>query len=138
RGVVRVRDLELHVAVGELGQGDAVAALHALGLVRLDAQQLTDVLGDVVAADGYHGRVRQRASAEDADVGGAAADVDEDRGELLLAGVQDGEPGGQRLDHEPVHGHAGVHGAAPEVLQRALRPGDDVHVNLEPHPRHAL
>src|SRR5690606_5831016 len=57
RRVVGVRDFQLDVAVRQLRQRDAVAALDALGLVGLDAQELADVLGDVVAADRDHGRV---------------------------------------------------------------------------------
>src|SRR5690606_25361022 len=88
--------------------------------------------------DRDHGRVRQRAAAEDAYVRGPAADVDEHGGQLLLARVKDREPGGQRLDDQPVYVHAGVNGAALEVLKRTLRSGDDVDVDLEPHARHAL
>jgi hypothetical protein len=40
----------------------------------------------VVAAERDDGGVRQRAAAEDADVGGAAADVDQDRRDVALAG----------------------------------------------------
>src|SRR5690554_100832 len=136
-GVVGVGHFEFNVAVRQLGQGHAVTALHALRLVGRDAQELADVLGDVVAAQRDDGGVSERAAAEDAHVRGAAADVYEQRGELLLAVVQHGQAGGQRLDHQAVHRHVRVGGAAPEVLQGALRPRHYVHVDLEAHAGHA-
>src|SRR5690606_9754598 len=98
---------------------------------------LADVLGDVIAAQRDDGGVRQRSTAEHADVGRASADVDEQRGELVLTVVEDGEARGQRLYYQAVHHHAGVIGAASQVLEGPLRPGNDVDVDLEPHARHA-
>ena len=67
---------------------------------------------------------------EDADVGGAAADVNQDGGQFAFAVGQDGQPRRERLDNHAVYLDARVLGAAAQVLQRALRSGDDMDVNL--------
>src|SRR5690606_3824833 len=67
-GVVGVGHFQLDVTVGQFGQRHAVAALDALRFVGLYAQQLADVLGDVIAAQRDDRRVREGAAAEHPDV----------------------------------------------------------------------
>src|SRR3989454_107273 len=114
-----------------------VPLLHVLGGGRWRAEADRDVVRDVVAAERQDGRVPDRAVAEERDVSRSTADVHDDDAELFLVLVQDGVTGGQRLEDDVVHGETRTIHRADEVLDRGHRGGDDVHLDLEAHARHA-
>ena len=78
-----------------------------------------------------------RAAAEHRDVGGAAADVDHAHAEILLILGQHRVARGQLLEHDVVDRQAAALHALDDVLRGAVGAGDDVHLGLEPHARHA-
>src|SRR5437899_7570912 len=114
-----------------------VPLLHVLGGGRWRAEADRDVVRDVVAAERQDGRVPDRAVTEERDVGRSTADVHDDDAEFLLVLVQDSVTGGQRLEDDVVHGETRTIHRADEVLDRGHRGGDDVHLDLEAHARHA-
>src|SRR5690625_1930482 len=135
--VCLVVDHDHLLAVSHLLQGHPVLLLDPFGLVRRDAQQLGDVLGDVITAERDDRGMRQRATPEHTDVGRTATDIDQQRRHLALGLAQHRQPGGHRLHDHPVHADAGIGGAAAQVLERAVRTGDEVYIDLQPHPGHA-
>ena len=121
----------------ERGERAAVALLELLGVGRRRAQPDRDVVGDVIAAERDDRGVPDGAVAEERDVGGAAADVDEEDAQLLLLGGQHRLRRGERLQHDVLHREAGAVDAPDHVLHRGDGAGDDVHLDLEPHAGHA-
>ena len=73
---------------------------------------------------------------EEPDVGGPATDVEKDHAQLTLVGIEHGFGRGERLQHDVVHRQAGAVDRAHHVVHRGDRASDDVHLDLEPHPRH--
>src|SRR5690625_210599 len=135
--VCLVVDHDHLLAVSHLLQGHPVLLLDPFGLVRRDAQQLGDVLGHELRGERDAGGIRQLATAQHADVGRTATDIDQQRRHLALSLAQHRQPGGHRLHDHPVHADAGIGGAAAQVLERAVRTGDEVYIDLQPHPGHA-
>ena len=84
RPVADARHLDRLVGIRELRQRAGVLDLDLLGVRQRRAQRHRDVVRDLIAGDRNHGRVLDRAAAEDRDVGRAAAHVDEAHAELLL------------------------------------------------------
>ena len=70
-------------------------------------------------------------------VGGASADVDHAYAEILLVLGEHRVARGELLEHDVVHRETAALHALDDVLRRAVGAGDDVHLGLEPHPRHA-
>ena len=136
-GVALVVDLEDEVGVRKLGESRAVLLLDTLGLLEGDLEQLRDIPGDVIAAKGHDGGVREAAAPEDRDVGRAAPDVHQHHGHAQLLRAENGKPRGVRLQHQALHLEPGGLDRAPQVRQGALAARDEVHVHLEAHPGHA-
>ena len=78
-----------------------------------------------------------RAAAEHRDVGGAAADVHQAHAELPLVLGEHRQARGQLLEHHVLDLQPAALHALDDVLRRAVGAGDDVHLGLEPHTRHA-
>ena len=74
---------------------------------------------------------------EHREVGGAAADVDQAHAELLLVLGEHREARGELLEHHVVDLEAAALDALLDVLRGAVRAGDDVHLGLQAHARHA-
>ena len=74
---------------------------------------------------------------EHREVGRATADVDQAHAELLLVLGQHRETRRQLLEHDIVDLEAAALDALLDVLRRAVGAGDDVHLGLEAHARHA-
>ena len=74
---------------------------------------------------------------EDREVGGAAADVDQAHAELLLVLGEHREARGELLEHDVVDLEAAALDALDDVLRGAVGAGDDVHLGLQAHARHA-
>jgi hypothetical protein len=86
-------------------------------------------------------RVESRAFAEDHDVGGARPDVDEADAQLHLVGAEDRLARRESLADHVVDVEAGLVDALDDVLDRGLRAGDDVGLDLQPgagHPHRLL
>lgn len=87
--------------------------------------------------DGDHGRVADRAFAENGDVGGAAADVDQHHAQFLFVFGQHRQARGQWLQDQVVHLQTAAAHALDDVLCRADRAGDDVHLHFQADAAHA-
>src|SRR4026207_1337618 len=130
-------DLDPVRGAGELAQRDAVAGLDGFGVGRRRAQGHRDVVGDLVSRDRNHRGMPDCAVGEDRDVGGAAAHVEQAHAEFLLVLRQHRARRGEGLQDEVVHLKPAAAHALHDVLRRRNRPGDDVHLHLQAHPRHA-
>ena len=137
RPVADARHLDGLVGIGELRQRTGVADLDVLRVLRRRAHRHRDVVRDLVAGDRDHGGVADRAAAEHREVGGAAADVDQAHAEVLLVVGQHRIARGQLLEHDVLDLEAAALHALDDVLRRAVGAGDDVHLRLEAHARHA-
>ena len=115
----------------------AVVALDPLGLGRRDVQADSEIVGEVVAADGDDGSVGDGAFEEDDDLGGAGADVDEADAELALVGGEGGFGGGDGLEDGLGDFEAGLVGAGDDALLGAGRAGGDVEIDFESIADHA-
>jgi hypothetical protein len=115
----------------------AVALLHVLGVGHGRAQADRDVVRHVVAAERQDRGVPDGAVAIEGDVRGAAPDVDDEDAELLLVRVQHGLRRGEPLEHDVVDGEPGAIDGADDVLHGGDGAGDDVHLDLQAHARHA-
>ncbi len=78
-----------------------------------------------------------RAVAEHRDVGGTAADVHQAHAEFLFIIGQHRVARRQLLEHHVLDHQAAALYTLDDVLGRAVGAGDDVHLGLEPHARHA-
>src|ERR1700683_46222 len=89
-----------------------VGNFHFLGFFKTDVGDLGDALGEGTAADGKHLGAFDAAVVNQRDVGGAAADVDEDGGKLAGILAADGFGDGKRLgrDVNEVEIKVGGHG----------------------------
>src|SRR5580693_8753905 len=74
RPIAHARHFDGLVGIRQLRQGAGVLDLDVLGVLRGRAHGHGDVIGHLIAGDGDHRRVTDRAAAEHGDVGGAAAD----------------------------------------------------------------
>ena len=101
------------------------------------AQAVGHVIGDVPARHRQDGRVPHRAVDEDRQVGRAAADVHHHHAHLALGGGQDHVAGGQWVQDEAVHVHAGRFDALLQVLDGRRRRRDDVRLHFQPEAVHA-
>ena len=70
-------------------------------------------------------------------IGGAAADVDQAHAQLLLVLGQHREARGELLEHHVLDLEPAALHALLDVLRGAVGAGDDVHLGLEAHARHA-
>ena len=131
------RDVDRLLGADQRRQRAAVAPLEVLGVGHGRAQPDRHVVGDVIAPQRQDRRVPDGAVAEERHVGGAAADVDEDDAQLLLVGEEHRLGRGQRLEHDVLHGQPGAVHRADDVLHGRHRAGDDVHLDLQAHARHA-
>ena len=77
-----------------------------------------------------------RALAVEGDVGRPPADVDEQDAELFFLGQQDRFSGGERLEHDVLHGEARAVDRADHVLHRGHGAGHDVGLDLQAHAGH--
>src|SRR2546425_6817815 len=130
------RHLDRLVFAHERRQRAAVALLQIFGVRDRRAQPDGDVVRDVIATERQDRRVPDGAFAEQRGVGGPAADVDQQHAELLLVSREDSLGRGERLEHDILHGEAGAVDGPHDVLHRRHGARDDVHLHLEPHPRH--
>src|SRR5712664_3503450 len=119
------------------GERAAVVLLERLGGGERRAQADRDVVADVIAAERQDRGVPDGAVAQQGQVGGAAADVDDEDAELLLVGIEDRLRRGDRLQHHVLHGEPRAVDGADHVLHGGHGGGDDVHLHLQPHARHA-
>ena len=78
-----------------------------------------------------------RAFAENRDVGRAAADIDQHHAEFLFVFRQHRERRRQRLQDQIVHFEPAAAHALDDVLRRAHRAGDDMHLHFEADAAHA-
>ena len=115
----------------------AVALLDPLRVFHRRAQHDRDVAREVAGADRQHVRVHDVAFEEHGVVGRAAADVHEQHAHLALVLRQHRFGRRELLEHELLHGDAGLVHAREHVLVVRARAGDDVHVRLEPRGGHA-
>ena len=106
-------------------------------MVRRRAQALRDVVRHHVAGKRDHRGVADRAAREHRNVGGAAAHVDQAHAEFLLVLGEHGVARGELLEHDVLDLEPAALHALHDVLRRALGAGDDVHLGLEAHARHA-
>ena len=92
--------LDLFVVGDHAAERAAEVALQPLGLAHRRAQPGRDVVGDVVAADRDDAGVGDAAVDVEEQVGRAAADVDDRDADLLLVFGEDGLGAGERLEHD--------------------------------------
>src|SRR5260221_634645 len=137
RPVAHARYLDGFIGVGELRQRTGILDLDVLGVLRGRAHGHRDVVRDLIARNGNHGGVPDRAAAEHRDIRGAAADVDHTHPEVLLILGEHRVARGQLFQHDVVDAETAALHALDDVLCRAVGAGDDVHLGLEPHSRHA-
>src|SRR5690606_15989142 len=137
RAIAHARRVD-HLAVGrELGQRAAELLLDLLGRLGRGAQRHRDVVGDLLAGDGQHRGMADGALGEHRDVRGAAADVDDGHAQFLFVLVENGVARGELLEDDVVDLEAAAADALDDVLRRAHRAGDDVHLGLHAHAAHA-
>ncbi len=74
---------------------------------------------------------------EDRNVGGAAADVEQAHAKVFFILGQHGPRRGERLQDQVLHLDAAAAHALDDVLRCGHGTRDDVHLDLEPHARHA-
>src|SRR5579859_5573382 len=129
--------LDLLAVVDDVGERVAVVELEALGFVERRAQADRDVARHVVAAYGQHRDVARGAFVVDRDGGGSAADVDEADAELDLLRREHALARGQAGAHHVLDVEARAVHALDDVLERGLRAGDDVRLDLEALACHA-
>src|SRR6185312_301656 len=87
----------------ELAERHPVGDLQVLGVLGRGAKRHGDVVGDLVACDGDHRGVLDRALGEDREVRRAPADVHEAHAQVALVVQQHGVGGSERLQHEVAH-----------------------------------
>ncbi len=78
-----------------------------------------------------------RALGEDADVGGAPADIHQADAQLLLVIGQHGVRRSQLLENDVVHFQTAAAHALLDILRGVHRAGDYVHLGLQTHAGHA-
>ncbi len=135
--VAQPRHLQRLFRVSEYLLGDAVLDLDVFGVARGRAQGHGDIAGDQLAGHRNDGGMADGAPGVDGDVGHAGADVHHRHAELLLVLGEHGVAGRQRVQHQLLDLQAAAAHALEHVFRGSLRPGDDVHVHLQPHAAHA-
>jgi hypothetical protein len=115
----------------------APLVLDLLGLVRGGPQAEGDVARDLVATEGNHAGVRDRAFGEDGDVRGATADVDQGHAQALFVLLQHGLARGKRFEHDVEDLQLATAAALDHILHGRGGGGHDVHARLQAHPAHA-
>ena len=130
------RDLDLLVVGDHAAERAAEEALQAVGLGHRRAQARGDVVRDVVAADRDDARVGDAAVDVEEDVGRAAADVDDRDADLALVVGEDGLGARERLEDDVGDDEAAALGAADDVLDAARGGRDEVHLRAEAHAAH--
>ncbi len=91
----------------------------------------------MIAADGNHGGVNDRAFLEDDQAGRSGAQVHQADAELALIGAQHSIGAGQRLEDGVVHVHACAVHRGDHVLRGARTGGNHVDADFEAHGHHA-
>ena len=102
----------------QLRQRAGVAHLDLLGLRGRRAQQVRDVVGDLVAGDRQRGGMADRALHEHRDVGGAGADVDQHTPSSRSSAVSTAVLDGDRRRDQVVDLQAAAIDALGDVLRR--------------------
>src|SRR5712691_111015 len=129
--------LDLLAVVDDLRQRVAVVELQALCLIEGRPQSDRDVARHVVAADRHHSEVSRGALVVNDDRGRTGADVDEAHAQVQLLGRQDPFAAGEPRADDIFDVEARSMHALDDVLDRGLRAGDDVGLDLEPVSGHA-
>src|SRR5690606_27094606 len=111
--------------------------LDLLGVIRRRAQAHRDIVRHLIAGNRNDGRMPDRTAREDRDVRRTAADIDETHAELLLVIRKHRVARCQLLEHDVLDRKPAALHALDDVLRRALRARDDVHLGFEAHARHA-
>src|ERR1044071_4996580 len=122
---------------GVVDQGGALVDLELFGAAERDFEPVSQVVGDMVAADGEQAGVFHDAAGAHHVLGGAAADVDDQGTQLFLLVAQDGQRRGESVENDVFHLELqGFHGA-DGILQPVEIAVDDVDVDLDPGAEHA-
>ena len=137
RPIAHARHLDGLVGRRELRERAGVPDLDLLGVLGRRAQRHRDVVGDVVPGDRDDRGMPDGAVAEDREVGGAAADVDEADPQLPFVVEQHRLARRELLEDDVVDLEAAAAHALGDVLHRAHRAGHHVDLRLQAHPRHA-
>ena len=116
---------------------DRVADVAPPAAGRHRREHSADQTDALVSGDGDHRGVADRPAREHRDVGGPATDVHDAHAEFLLIVGEHGEAGGQLLEHDVLDDQPAALHALDDVLRRAVRTRDDVHLGFQAHPRHA-
>ena len=111
--------------------------LDLLGILCGRAQGDGDVVGDMVAGDGNDRGMADGAVGEDCQVGGAAAYVHQAYAQVFFVFRQYRVARRQLFQDDVVRFQAATAHTLDDVLGRADRAGDDVHLRFQPHAGHA-
>ncbi len=105
--------------------------LDLLGLGERQAQAGGNIVGDMVSAHRQHHGVPDMPIHVDGQVGRPAADIADGHAHLAFSVGEYHVAGGQRVQHELQHFHAGRADALAQVFDRALGGGDDVRLHFQ-------
>src|SRR5688572_14135984 len=131
------RQVDVLARIDELRVGDAVLLLRLLRFRVRDAESLREIVRDGAAAPRNGGEVAYFAIAEDRQLGGCGAEIDERHADVLFVFGERGARGGERLVNGALDAVAGAAHRFAQVLRRRDRAGDDVDLGLEPRAGHA-
>ena len=131
-----VRDGDGLALDGFVHDGRAVFELEFFRAAQRDFQAVGEVVGDVVAANREHAGVLDDAADIDDVIGGAAADVNDERAEFLLLVREQRERGGEAVEDDFVHLNLKAFDEADGVLEAVRVAVDDVDIHFEPRAEH--
>ena len=112
-------------------------ALDALGFGNRRAQADSQVIAEVIAADGHSGGMADNPAGIDDQLGRTAANIEQTAAQLAFVLREHGFGGGQRLERGVAHDNAGTVNGCHHVLRCRDGGGDDVDVHLQALPNHA-
>src|ERR1700737_1501077 len=106
-------------------------ALDALGFGNRCAQTNGEIVGEMIAADGYRTSVAHHAAAVDDDLGGTATDIEQAATEIALVLRETRFGGGKRLEHGIADQDSGAICGGDQILRGGNRRSDEMNVGFE-------
>ncbi|EKE17996.1 MAG: hypothetical protein ACD_10C00176G0002 [uncultured bacterium] len=118
-------------------QGAAITAFNIFSFARRRAQGHRDIVSDLIAGDGNHRGIANRALRPDGNIRCAAADIDQADAKILFIFGEHRVAGSQRLQHQIIDFEAAAPDAFDNILRRRNSAGDNVRLHLQAHAAHA-
>ena len=112
-------------------------AFHFLRICQWCTQTNSNIVSEMVAADGDYPRVGDRAFVEDDYVRRSSSDIDEAYSKIALVGIDDCVGASERLKHNVVNVNARPVRRRHQILGGSGRRSNHVGIHFEAQPNHA-